>query len=119
MNLGYPINTADNDMGYYPIDSTQGLYFGVRPAGAGGMDIYSVKNKSLPRVDTRTMTETTTIAVEAIDPFTFSQAQYDAMLRELRDSLQAHPLPPLPLFINDPVLGKDISISDSLFLDNQ
>lgn len=41
-NLGSPINTADNDMGYLPIDSCTAFYTGVRPGGEGGTDIYKV-----------------------------------------------------------------------------
>ncbi len=41
-NMGYPINTADNDMGYLPVDDKYAFYFGVRPDGLGGTDIYKV-----------------------------------------------------------------------------
>lgn len=41
-NLGAPINTADNDMSYIPLDSTTALYCGVRPEGEGGTDLYKV-----------------------------------------------------------------------------
>lgn len=42
INLGAPINTADNDMSYLPIDATTAIYCGVRPEGEGGTDIYKV-----------------------------------------------------------------------------
>lgn len=52
-NLGYPINTADNDMGYFPVDDYSGFYCGVRPGGVGGIDIYKVTYDSLSSVNAR------------------------------------------------------------------
>lgn len=40
INMGYPINTADNDMGLHPIDSVNWIYAGVRSQGLGGSDLY-------------------------------------------------------------------------------
>lgn len=41
-HLDYPINTAGDDMGYYPIDEKSALYYGERTGGNGGLDIYKV-----------------------------------------------------------------------------
>lgn len=81
VNLGYPINTADNDMGYYPIDSTQGLYFGVRSSGVGGTDIYRVTQEVLKKVDT--------VVVDTLisTPIVHTIADYDSLMMELSDSL--------------------------------
>jgi hypothetical protein len=43
VNLGYPINTAENDMSYYPISSTFAVYSGIRIGGVGACDLYWVE----------------------------------------------------------------------------
>lgn len=42
-NLGYPINTPDDDFSFLPIDTTGGLICGYRPEGVGGLDILELK----------------------------------------------------------------------------
>ncbi len=44
VNLGYPINTTDNDLFYYPVDKGNTAYLSVfDPTGYGKEDIYQIK----------------------------------------------------------------------------
>lgn len=43
-NLGYPVNTTDNDLFYYPVDNGNTAYLSVfDPTGYGKEDIYQIK----------------------------------------------------------------------------
>ncbi len=42
-NMGYPINTPDDDFAFIPIDTTGGIICGYRPEGVGGLDILELK----------------------------------------------------------------------------
>jgi outer membrane protein OmpA-like peptidoglycan-associated protein len=43
-NLGYPVNTTDNDLFYYPVDNGNTAYLSVfDPTGFGKEDIYQIK----------------------------------------------------------------------------
>ncbi len=41
-NMGYPLNTTDDDLFYSPIDSLNGYFASVRNDGYGNLDIYKV-----------------------------------------------------------------------------
>ncbi len=41
-NLGSPINTAENDLSFIPINDSSALYCGIRPDSKGGADLYKV-----------------------------------------------------------------------------
>ncbi len=44
VNIGYPLNTAGDDVFYFPLrNGTVGYISGVRPEGLGGLDIYFVE----------------------------------------------------------------------------
>jgi len=89
-NLGYPINTADNDMGYYPISSEEGLYFGVRPENLGGLDIYKVtRTKVMREAAEKPAPKAPEVSDKTLDSYKLTRAEYEAMLGEVRDSLNA------------------------------
>ncbi|MFC0876268.1 OmpA family protein [Saccharicrinis sp. FJH2] len=44
-NLGYPINTPDNDVGYLEIDTNKVIVVGTRPEGVGGLDMFQLTYK--------------------------------------------------------------------------
>ncbi|MFA5195009.1 MAG: OmpA family protein [Bacteroidales bacterium] len=48
-NIGYPINTTDDDLFYYPIDSLNAYFASVRSEGYGDLDIYklSIRESSI------------------------------------------------------------------------
>lgn len=41
-NMGYPLNTTDDDLFYSPVDSLNGYFASVRNDGYGNLDIYKV-----------------------------------------------------------------------------
>jgi outer membrane protein OmpA-like peptidoglycan-associated protein len=42
INMGYPLNTTDDDLFYSPVDSLNGYFASVRNDGYGNLDIYKV-----------------------------------------------------------------------------
>jgi outer membrane protein OmpA-like peptidoglycan-associated protein/tetratricopeptide (TPR) repeat protein len=42
INMGYPLNTTDDDLFYSPVDSLNGYFASVRNDGFGNLDIYKV-----------------------------------------------------------------------------
>jgi outer membrane protein OmpA-like peptidoglycan-associated protein/tetratricopeptide (TPR) repeat protein len=49
VNLGYPINTTDDDLFFYPVDNGEsGLMSKIMKQGFGGMDIYSINFNEIP-----------------------------------------------------------------------
>ena len=50
-NIGYPINTTDDDLFYYPVDNgNSALMARIQEDGFGGMDIYAINFNVLPEV---------------------------------------------------------------------
>lgn len=102
-NLGYPINTADNDLGYFPVDDYNGFYCGVRPGGVGGVDIYKVMFDSSNFVDT-TMVDT--IIVDSIN---LDIMQEDSLIF-VTDTLV---MDSIPLILGDTLMVSDSAVDSS------
>lgn len=45
VNMGYPVNTPDNDVGYLELDTNKVLVVGTRPEGEGGLDLFKLTFK--------------------------------------------------------------------------
>lgn len=108
-NLGYPINTADNDLGYFPVDDYNAFYSGVRPGGVGGVDIYKVMFDSLSIIDT-TIVDTLTV-----DSVNLDIMQEDTML-SVSDSIVVDSLvvDSIPLILEEdslPILTEPLDSS--------
>lgn len=110
-NLGYPINTADNDMGYFPVNDSAGFYCGVRPGGVGGLDIYIVTYDPLTVADTNVIN---TIIVDSVD---FDLLGMDTIL--VNDSLLMDSVVIDSLFTDALLLlveNDSLLVKDSLFI---
>lgn len=108
-NLGYPINTADNDMGYFPVDQYNAFYAGVRPGGVGGVDIYKVVYDPLSIVDS---TDIDSIIIDTVD---FDMMQEDSLI-VVTDTLE---IDSVSMIIGeDSVMINDITPLDSSIIES-
>jgi outer membrane protein OmpA-like peptidoglycan-associated protein len=75
-NLGYPINTPDDDVFFVSTkDGTRGYYASVREDGLGYSDIYRIEMIPVPQVKT----ETPAAAAKVIQPLKFNVRVFDAV----------------------------------------
>lgn len=69
INLGYPINTVDDDFGFIINDEQTHGYFSSNRKGKGGDDIYTFTKLSVT-IEIRVYDEETKMPIEAADVFT-------------------------------------------------
>ena len=50
-NMGYPVNTPDNDVGYLELDTNKAIVVGTRPEGVGGLDLFQLTYKYAINLD--------------------------------------------------------------------
>lgn len=45
VNMGYPVNTPDNEVSYLELDTNKVIISGIRPEGTGGLDLFQLTFK--------------------------------------------------------------------------
>lgn len=68
VNIGYPINTPDDDLFYSSTDSSFGYFSAIRPGGLGGFDIYRVNFLPPPEEVIEEIPEHEPVPVEVVVP---------------------------------------------------
>jgi len=86
LNIGYPINTPDNDICYVGVsDGKRGYYSSVRDDGLGALDIYEIGPKDLTKKTESTLLPVK-LAVKAIDAQTNTPLDANIELLSLAES---------------------------------